>query len=170
MHYPAVSRGAMFRTMPTLDSTDRRILVALTDDPRATNVTLADRLGLSRNTVQARMTALERSGVFLSFDRRISAHVAGYPLAAFVTVHVQQQKLASIVEHLATIPEIVQAHGLSGPSDLLVRVVCTDAEDLFRITGAIQAANGVERAETALDMGELIPFRLHPLLARDAAR
>ena len=48
--------------------------------------------------------------------------------------------------------------------------MCLDAEDLFRITGAIQACDGVERAETALDMGELIPFRLHPLLARDAAR
>ncbi|GAB3581064.1 Lrp/AsnC family transcriptional regulator [Leifsonia lichenia] len=156
--------------MRTIDSTDRRILVAIAEDPRATNVSLADRLGLSRNTVQSRVAELERSGVFLSFDRRISAIAAGYPLAAFVTVHVHQQKLASIVEQLATIPEIVSAHGLSGPSDLLVRVVCTDAEDLFRITGAIQAADGVERAETALDMGELIPYRLHPLLARDAAR
>jgi DNA-binding Lrp family transcriptional regulator len=166
MHYSGVSWDATFRTMPTLDSTDRRILSALIDDPRSTNVTLADRLGLSRNTVQSRMAALDRSGVFLSFDRRVSARVMGYPLAAFLTVHVQQQKLAAIVEQLATIPEIVQAHGLSGPSDLLLRVVCTDAEDLFRITGAIQSCDGVERAETSLDMGELIPYRLQPLLTR----
>lgn len=154
--------------MRTFDSTDRRILVALADDPRSTNVSLADRLGLSRNTVQARVAELERNGAFLSFERRISATAAGYPLAAFVTVHVQQQKLADIVEHLAAIPEIVQAHGLSGPSDLLLRVVCTDAEDLFRITGAIQSTDGVERAETSLDMGELIPYRLRPLLTRNA--
>ncbi|CAM5276123.1 Lrp/AsnC family transcriptional regulator [Leifsonia shinshuensis] len=152
--------------MRTFDSTDRRILVALADDPRSTNVSLADRLGLSRNTVQARVAELERSGAFLSFERRISPTAAGYPLAAFVTVHVQQQKLDAIVEHLAGIPEIVQAHGLSGPSDLLLRVVCTDAEDLFRITGAIQSTDGVERAETSLDMGELIPYRLRPLLTR----
>lgn len=154
--------------MRTFDSTDRRILVALAEDPRSTNVSLADRLGLSRNTVQARVAELERNGAFLSFERRISATAAGYPLAAFVTVHVQQQKLAAIVEHLAGIPEIVQAHGLSGPSDLLLRVVCTDAEDLFRITGAIQSTDGVERAETSLDMGELIPYRLRPLLTRGA--
>lgn len=154
--------------MRTFDSTDRRILVALAEDPRSTNVSLADRLGLSRNTVQARVAELERNGAFLSFERRISPTAAGYPLAAFVTVHVQQQKLAAIVEHLAGIPEIVQAHGLSGPSDLLLRVVCTDAEDLFRITGAIQSTDGVERAETSLDMGELIPYRLRPLLTRGA--
>jgi DNA-binding Lrp family transcriptional regulator len=153
--------------MRTFDSTDRRILVALSDDPRSTNVSLADRLGLSRNTVQARVAELERNGAFLSFERRISAQAAGYPLAAFVTVHVQQQKLASVVEHLTGIPEIVQAHGVSGPSDLLLRVVCTDADDLFRIAGAIQSTDGVERAETSLDMGELIPYRLRPLLTRD---
>ena len=101
-------------------------------------------------------------------ERRISARVAGYPLAAFVNVHVRQQRLAAVVESLATIPEIVQAHGLSGPSDLLLRVVCVDAEDLFRITGIIQSTDGVDRAETSLDMGELIPYRLRPLLTRDA--
>ena len=153
--------------MRIFDRTDRRILVALSEDPRSTNVSLADRLGLSRNTVQARMAELERSGAFLSFERRISAKAAGYPLAAFVTVHVQQNELATIVERLAEIPEIVQAHGLSGPSDLLVRVVCVDAEDLFRITGEIQSTEGVERAETSLDMGELIPYRLRQLLSRD---
>ncbi|WP_348787241.1 Lrp/AsnC family transcriptional regulator [Leifsonia sp. NPDC080035] len=153
--------------MRTFDSTDRRILVALSEDPRSTNVSLADRLGLSRNTVQARMAELERSGAFLSFERRISEQAAGFPLAAFVTVHVQQQKLAAIVGRLAEIPEIVQAYGLSGPSDLLLRVVCTDAQDLFRITGAIQSTEGVVRAETSLDMGELIPYRLRPLLTRD---
>jgi len=150
--------------MRTFDSTDRRILVALADDPRSTNVSLADRLGLSRNTVQARLAELERSGAFLSFERRIDARAAGYPLAAYVTVHVQQQLLAAIVEHLTGIPEIVEAHGLSGSSDLLLRVLARDAEDLFRITGAIQSTEGVVRAETSLDMGELIPYRLQPLL------
>ncbi|MFJ3488788.1 Lrp/AsnC family transcriptional regulator [Leifsonia aquatica] len=153
--------------MRTFDSTDRRILVALADDPRSTNVSLADRLGLSRNTVQARLAELDRSGAFLSFERRIDARAAGYPLAAYVTVHVQQQLLAAIVEHLTGIPEIVEAHGLSGSSDLLLRVLARDAEDLFRITGAIQSTDGVVRAETSLDMGELIPFRLRPLLTRD---
>lgn len=152
--------------MRTFDSTDRRILVALADDPRSTNVSLADRLGLSRNTVQARLAELDRSGAFLSFERRIDARAAGYPLAAYVTVHVQQQLLAAIVDHLTGIPEIVEAHGLSGSSDLLLRVLARDAEDLFRITGAIQSTEGVVRAETSLDMGELIPFRLRPLLTR----
>lgn len=152
------------------DATDLRLLSALSDEPRSTAVALAERLGLSRNTVQARMTALERSGTFLAFDRRIDPVVLGYPLAAFISVHVQQQKLAAIVRELTAIPEIVQAHGLSGQSDLVVRVVCVDTDDLFRINGTILACDGVERTETSLDMGELIPFRVRPLLERGLRR
>ena len=51
--------------MRALDRTDLRLLLALTDDPRATTVALAQRLGVTRNTVQARMASLEASGVLL---------------------------------------------------------------------------------------------------------
>jgi len=149
------------------DQVDRALLAALAADPRATVVALADRLGMSRNTVQARMSRLEASGAFLSFDRSIDPTPLGYPLEAFVAVHVRQKRLTEVVEEIARIPEVIQAHGLSGPIDLLVRVVCRDAHDLFRIDGEILAIDGVERTETSLAMGELIPFRLGPLLQLD---
>ena len=38
-------------TMHKLDATDARLLLALSDNPRATGLDLAQRLGLSRNTV-----------------------------------------------------------------------------------------------------------------------
>ncbi len=152
--------------MSGYDAVDRALLAALASDPRATVVALADRLGLSRNTVQARMARLETSGAFLSFERSIDPVPLGYPLEAFISVHVRQKRLTEVVEEIGTIPEVIQAHGLSGSVDLLVRAVCRDAHDLFRIDGEILAIDGVERTETALAMGELIPFRLRPLLDR----
>ncbi|MEV8180364.1 Lrp/AsnC family transcriptional regulator [Specibacter sp. NPDC078692] len=150
-----------------LDGTDARILLALIHDPRQTVVAMAAQLGLSRNTVQARMASLEKRKAFLPFDHRINASTLGYPLSAFISVHVQQQKLGALATSLAAIPEVVEAHGLSGRADLLVRVVSTGAEDLFRINGKILACDGVERTETSLSMQELVPFRMTPLLERD---
>lgn len=148
------------------DDVDRALLRALSEDPRASYVALADRLGLSRNTVQARMTQLERTGAFLPFDRRINPEPLGYPLMAFISVEVRQKELARIVEHIGEIPEVLQVLGMSGASDLMVQVVSRDAHDLFRIDGEILAIDGVERTETSLSMGELIPFRMGPLLER----
>lgn len=152
--------------MAAYDGVDRALLAALADDPRATVVALAERLRMSRNTVQSRLARLEASGAFLSFERAIAPEPLGYPLEAFVSVHVRQKLLGEVVERIAEIPEVLQAHGLSGQVDLLVRVVCRDAHDLFRIDGEILAIDGVERTETSLAMGELIPFRLGPLLDR----
>lgn len=158
------------RIMQALDGTDTRLLSALAQDPRKTVVALAQKLGLSRNTVQARMAQLERRHVFLSFERRINPAALGYPLMAFISVHVQQQRLAQLAKELAAIPEILEGYGLTGSADLLLRVVALDAEDLFRINGKILACAGVDRTDTALAMGELIPFRVQPLLDRGSER
>jgi DNA-binding Lrp family transcriptional regulator len=155
-------------SMHRLDKVDFELLRALCAEPHSSFVSLANTLGLSRNTVQARMTRLEESAtpVFLSFDRRISTAALGYPLTAFIEVHIEQKQAAEIIAQLALIPEIVQAHGMSGAADLLVRVACADSEDLFRIDRTILACPGVQRTETSLAMGELIPFRVTPLLER----
>jgi DNA-binding Lrp family transcriptional regulator len=150
--------------MRNLDGTDTRLLLALSRDPRRTVVALAQELGLSRNTVQARLARLEKNGVFLPFERRINPEAIGYPLAAFVHLHVQQQKLGPVTDALALIPEVVEAYGITGQADILAKVVSEGAEDLFRITGKILAIDGVERTDTSLAMHELIPFRMEQLL------
>ncbi|MCC3292692.1 MULTISPECIES: Lrp/AsnC family transcriptional regulator [unclassified Arthrobacter] len=154
--------------MQPLDTTDLRLLLALAEDSTRTAVALAAVLGLSRNTVQARLAGLERKGAFLPFERRISTAALGYPLMAFVHVHVHQPSLARITEDLAGLPEVVEAHGLTGDADILLRVVAADAEDLFRINKQILAVEGVQRCDTNLAMGELIPLRAAPLLRRGA--
>ncbi|MFC8723004.1 Lrp/AsnC family transcriptional regulator [Kitasatospora sp. NPDC057198] len=151
-----------------IDPTDARLLVALCDHPRATTVALAEASGLSRNTVQVRLAALERTGAVGSFERCVDPAALGYPLAAFVTVRVAQRRLDEVARALAAVPEVVQAHGLSGDTDLLVQVVAVDAEDLYRVAGQILEIPGVERTSTSLVMRPLVPYRLAPLLRRAA--
>ncbi|AHH15994.1 transcriptional regulator, AsnC family [Nocardia nova SH22a] len=154
-------------TAPTaLDATDARLLLELVANPRATGVELATRLGLSRNTVQARLARWEAGGVLTGFERRVDPRALGYRLAAFVAVVVDQHRLAGIVDELADIPEVTEVCGTTGPSDLTVRVVARDADDLYRITGAILKIAGVERTNMALVMQQLVGPRTAPLLRR----
>ena len=59
---------------------------------------LADRLGLSRNTVQARLAALEAGPTLQGFDRRLHAASLGYPLTVFMLTQVDQPRLEHVVE------------------------------------------------------------------------
>ncbi len=154
----------MFRTMGSLDHVDLELLNALADDHRATVVALAERLGLSRNTVQARMAKLDRSGVFLSFERAMAPTALGYPIEAMINVMVKQADLPRITGDLALIPEVLQCHGISGQVDLVVRVAARDTQHLFDVDARILAIDGVERTETSLAMGEVIGYRVRPLL------
>ncbi|MBF9335386.1 Lrp/AsnC family transcriptional regulator [Microbacterium lacticum] len=150
--------------MGPLDRVDLDLLKALADDHRATVVALADRLGLSRNTVQARMARLERSGVFQSFERAMSPAALGLPIEAMVSVIVRQADIPRITAEIAEIPEVIQAHGLSGQIDLMVRVAARDTQHLFDVDARILSIEGVERTETSLVMGEVIGYRIRPIL------
>lgn len=151
---------------PIVDATDARLLLELVANPRATGVELAARLGLSRNTVQARLARWEANGVLASFERRVEPRALGYPLAAFVAVVVDQHQLDGVVAELAEIPEVTEVCGTAGPTDLTVRVVARNAEDLYRITGQILKIPGVVRTNMSLVMQELVGPRTAPLLDR----
>ncbi len=154
---------------PTADATDARLLLELVANPRATGVELAARLGLSRNTVQARLARWEAGGVLGSFERRVEPRALGYPLSAFVAVVVDQHRLDSVVDELAEVPEVTEVCGMTGPTDLTVRVVARDADDLYRIAGRILEIPGVERTNMALVMRSLVGPRTAPLLDRLAS-
>ena len=149
-----------------LDAIDARLLLALGKGPRATAVALAEQLGISRNTAASRIARLEQGGLLHSIERRISPKTLGYPLTAFVTTRVTQRELDNVAAALAAVPEVLHVQGISGQADLLVHVVATDADDLYRIAGLILAIAGVERTTTSLVMRELVDYRITPLLHR----
>lgn len=158
--------GDILRHMTTLDGTDARLLLELVGNPRATGVELAARLGLSRNTVQARLAKWESGDVLGTFDRRVDAAALGYPLSAYVATIVDQHRLDPVVAALAEIPEVVEVCGIAGATDLSVKVVGRDSDDLYRIAGQILRIPGVERTNMALVMRELVGPRMTPLLER----
>jgi DNA-binding Lrp family transcriptional regulator len=156
------------RSADPVDATDARLLLALAESPRATVLALAERVGLSRNTVQARLAALEARGVLTTFERRIDPAALGYPLTAFVMVQVTQRMLAEVADALDRVPEVVEVLGISGQTDLIVQLVARDADDLYRISGQLLATAGVERTTTSLVMRTLVGHRVAPLLERIA--
>jgi DNA-binding Lrp family transcriptional regulator len=151
-----------------IDPTDARLLLALSEEPRATVVALAERTGLSRNTVQARLSRLERHGVLGSFEHGISPRALGYPVSAFVMIQVTQRQLDEVAAALAEIPEVLAVQGVSGQTDLVAQVVASDGDDLYRIAGRILAVPGVERTNIAMVMRNLVDYRIAPLLRRTA--
>lgn len=147
-----------------LDRTDLDLLRALADDPRAPHSRIAQRVGISRNTVLARVRRLLAISAFQSFDRSINPSVLGYPLEAWARITIRQQLMFEIVAELDRLPEILQVQALNGGGELLAHMVAHDPPHLLDLTASMLTAEGVEGIETSLAARDLIPFRLQPLL------
>lgn len=150
--------------MAKLDRTDARLLLAMCDAPRATGVQLASMLNLARNTVQARLARWDQDKVLAPIDRCVSPRDLGYPLKAFISAVVDQHQLEDVIAALGTVAQVTQVTGLSGAADLLIGVVATDADDLYRLAGVILAVPGVQRTTMSIAMHEVVAYRTRPLL------
>ncbi|OLL72864.1 Transcriptional regulator, AsnC family [Pseudonocardia sp. Ae168_Ps1] len=153
-----------------LDGTDARILLALDDDPGATVVALAERLGLARNTVHARLRRLEADGALAPPSVRVRPAHAGLPVLAFLTLAISQGDAAATIAEIAAVPEVCEMHAITGDGDLHVRVVAADNADLHRITGRLLGCTGVVRSSTVISMVEVVPLRTAPTLSGIADR
>ncbi len=150
--------------MLTMDALDARILLALDEDPDATALALAQRLGIARNTLSARLLRMRETGALREFSRRVDPAHLGRGLVAFVSIAISQTTSTGVTTVLRGIPEVVEMHMTTGEADLLVKLVAKDTADLHRITNQILEAPGVVRTSTAISLSEEMPLRLRALI------
>ncbi|PPK67773.1 DNA-binding Lrp family transcriptional regulator [Actinokineospora auranticolor] len=150
--------------MGMVNRLDLRVLRELVASPRIGITELAERLGIARNTAHARVSRLERQGVVGARGRAVDYTALGVEVTAFVTVQVAQGRLVAAVEDLGAVPFVLEAHGIAGDGDLLVRVAARNTRHLHEVINAVLSCRGVIRSTTAVAMTEQIPFRVAPML------
>ncbi len=85
-------------------------------------------------------------------------------MLAFTTLEIAQGRLGDVVEHLREIPEVLEAHGISGAGDLHCRVVARNNRDLQRIINHMLEVRGIDRTTTVIALSEQIGYRVLPLV------
>ena len=148
----------------SIDRLDSRLLNALADSPRAGVMELARQLGVARGTVQARLDKLQARGIVTGFTPDVDLPALGYEVTAFVTLDIAQGRLDDVVSHLRDLPEVVEAHSVTGPGDLLCRVVARSNRHLQQVINSILEVQGIERTATHIGLTEQIAFRVLPLI------
>lgn len=155
--------------MGLIDALDARLIALLAEEPRIGVLECARRLRVARGTVQARLDKLVGRGVIRGFGPQISPEALGFTVMAFVTLEIRQSRGHDPVSaHLATIPEVLEVHTITGLGDLLCRIVARSNADLQRVIDEVVAYDGIVRASTIIALAEQIPHRTLPLV-RSAA-
>ena len=146
---PAHRYGKLIN-MTALDDIDISLIRLMRDAPKTPVAELARLANVARGTAQARITRMERAGVIEGYGPDVSAPAVGYGVLAFVTLEISQGQDDAIAEHLTAIPEVLEVHAVTGPGDLLCRVVAKSNEDLHHVLQNVLGAPGITRTETHL--------------------
>ena len=137
------------------------LLAALGELTRPNVLELSRRLGVARNTVQARIDRLQRSGVIAGWGPVVDLKAMGYDVLAFMTLEIAQGREAAALAELTAIPEVLEIHKTTGPGDLICRVVARTNEHLHLVIEKVLAAPGVQRTTSSLALNSP-KLRVHP--------
>lgn len=137
-------------SMVQLDDIDRSILRILRHKPRTPVAQLARLAAVARGTAQARIDRLERLGAIVGYGPDIDGPTIGFGVLSFVTLEIAQGQDDAIVEFLAAVPEVLEVHAITGPGDLLCRIVARSNDHLDEVLQRVLAAPGAQRSSTQL--------------------
>lgn len=151
-----------------LDRADLTLLDALQRDGRATIQSLSEAIHLSARATLNRVRKLESEGIIEGYRAMISRRAIGEPICVFAEVALKDQRqpvVQRFEKKMATAPEVVSCHVISGRYDYLVRISCPHLDEYHRLISAWldDPALGIEKIVTNIELQTIREFAGFPV-------
>lgn len=134
--------------MTMLDDRDKRLIAALQKNARASLISLARDIGLSRSATHDRVLRLEERGIVSGYTAIINAPQLAQARAFFAVTFKPGVDMRVLATRIAKIDNVSAAHCLAGEMDVLVEAAAESAGLLNLTRTAIAALDGVLEVKT----------------------
>ncbi|MEP1207738.1 MAG: Lrp/AsnC family transcriptional regulator [Rhizobiaceae bacterium] len=136
--------------MIELTQQDRRLLAALKQDGRASVTRLAQMVGQSRATVQARMDRLLAAGAIERFTIDLNPALDVELIRAVMMIELEGVMTRSVTRTLKHMSAIKSLHSTNGTWDLVAHIETTNLPEFDRVLREVREIKGVLNSETSL--------------------
>jgi DNA-binding Lrp family transcriptional regulator len=137
-----------------LDKFDRKILAHLQEDARLTNNDLSERVNLSPSQCSRRRQRLEDEGLIRGYRAILDRDRLGFPLVNVISVTLathNRDNARRFGELLTRLPEVQEAHALTGEMDYILKVVTPDLKSLADfVNDVLLPHDSVQHVKTAI--------------------
>jgi DNA-binding Lrp family transcriptional regulator len=119
----------ILQQMTKIDEISHKILRELSRDARQSNLTLAERVGLSPSACLRRVQELERSGVIKGYRAVLDPAKLGLGFLAYVTVGLNSHTKAAqeaFERAMSRAGDVRECHNITGTVEYLLRVETAD--------------------------------------------
>lgn len=151
------------------DRIDLAILDVLQREGRIAMTDLAQQVGLSASPCTERVKRMEREGVIEGYHARLSAEALGRTLLVFVEIKLSAKSgdvFDKVRQELAQMPEVMEAHLVSGDYDYLVKFRLRGMGEYRHLLGNILKRLPVTAASRSVVVMEEVKESLHLPLDR----
>ena len=138
--------------MTKLDDTDREIISILRADARTPVATLAQKLRVSRGTVQNRLHKMEESGVITGYTVRLRPDAEPDQISAWMSITVDGNQTREVVAHLLGEPGVAGLHDTNGRWDLLAELRAVNLQALAEVLERVRLIKGIAGTETSIHL------------------
>lgn len=143
----------------TLDAIDIKILNALQENSKLTNVELTQRINLTASPCLARVRALEQAGIISRYVTLLDPGKLGLGLSVFIQVgmeHQAERDLKAFQTAITNYEEVMECYLMTGDFDYLIRVVVTDMPALQRfIVNKLTKIPGVSNIKSSFALEQV---------------
>lgn len=150
-----------------LDGFDLKLLTALQENAALTNSQIGEVIGLSASQVSRRRQKLEETGVIRRYRADLAPEALGLTVIAFVgvTLGAHSRENARKFRNVVTaMPEVQEAHTLTGDLDYMLKIVVPDLKALSRIINdELLPQEAVHHVRSSIAMETLKDDNLLPL-------
>lgn len=134
-----------------MDALDRKIIVALRENGRATYAELGRQVGLSASTVHERVGKLEAAGVITGYHAMVEPNAVGLGVTALVGIQPSDTGDDDLIAAaLADLPEVESCYAVAGEEAFVVKVRVSTVDELERTLGRLRRVDGVARTRTTV--------------------
>ncbi|WP_274629951.1 Lrp/AsnC family transcriptional regulator [Arvimicrobium flavum] len=137
-----------------IDAFDRKILALLQHDARLTNNDLSERVNLSPSQCSRRRQRLEEEGYVRGYRAVLDRDRLGFGLVNVVTVTLSthnRDNARRFAELVSRLPEVQEAHALTGEMDYILKVVTRDLKALAAfVNDVLLPHESVQHVKTAI--------------------
>ncbi|AOZ52520.1 Lrp/AsnC family transcriptional regulator [Chromobacterium vaccinii] len=133
-----------------MNDTDRQLLALLRDDARISVTALAEKLRVSRATVQHRIARLEESGVIVGYTVKVKPEAEARRIRAWMCIAVEGNKTAAVMQALRGDPSAHALHSTNGRWDILAELRADSLEQFDRVQGRVRLIPGISASETSI--------------------
>ena len=113
-----------------LDTTDRAIIAALSENGRMTVRDLSARIGLSSPSITERIHKLEDAGAIRGYTIVVDPKAFGLGIAAHVRMRALPGGVKRLAQMLVDTPEVIEADRVTGEDCFMAKIVVCDVHEL----------------------------------------